>query len=30
MGLLDEGVMMMLLDEAVAMMLLGETGGGVG
>jgi hypothetical protein len=30
MGLLDEGVEMMLLDEAVAMMLLGETGGGVG
>jgi hypothetical protein len=30
MGLLDEGVEMMLLDEGVAMMLLGETGGGVG
>jgi hypothetical protein len=30
MGLLDEGVTMMLLDEGVTMLLLGETGGGVG
>jgi hypothetical protein len=30
MGLLDEGVTMMLLDEGVTMLLLGKTGGGVG